>query len=654
VNSIKNIALLAILAPLIGALLAGLMAKPLGKRGAHSVTIAGIAISFLCTLYLFNSMVLKGLPPVYGTLYTWIASGEAVFNVGILIDRLSTTMLVVVSFVSLLVHIYSVGYMRDDPGYQRFFSYMSLFTFFMLTLVVANNFVLLFFGWEGVGLVSYLLIGFWFQKESAAQGSLKAFLVNRVGDLGFILGIAAIFNYFGSLDYATVFANAPTLVNTTINLFPHSPWSIVTVICLLLFIGAMGKSAQIPLHVWLPESMEGPTPISALIHAATMVTAGVYMVVRLSPLFELSPVALSVILIIGATTALFMGLVGIVQNDIKRVIAYSTISQLGYMMAAAGASAYAASMFQLFTHAFFKALLFLAAGSVIVAMHHEQNIWKMGNLRKYLPWTYFSFLMGALALSAIPPFAGFYSKDAIIEAVQYSTLPGATYAYLCLLLGAFVTAVYIFRVFFVTFHTKERMDEEVRKNIHEPSYFIVIPLLILSVPAIFAGMALAAPLIYEIPGWFGSTIYVSPTSDTWVLLAAHYQGALNYAVTAFASLPVWLALAGIATAWLCYVRYPALAVKIRQRCYLLYWILTAKFGFDALNNLVFVRGARVLSDFFYNFADRKLIDDILVDGSGRGITLLSRWLRRIQTGYLYHYVFAMIMGLLVFLGWLLV
>ncbi|MGB6975866.1 MAG: NADH-quinone oxidoreductase subunit L [Gammaproteobacteria bacterium] len=643
-----------LVAPLIGTLLSGLMAKQLGKRGAHTVTIAGVAIAFLCALYLFTSMVLKGTPAYYGTLYTWIASGEAVFNVGILVDRLSTTMMVVVSFISLVVHVYSIGYMWDDPGYQRFFSFMSLFTFFMLTLVTANNFALLFFGWEGVGLVSYLLIGFWFQKESAAQGSLKAFLVNRVGDLGFILGIAATFNYFGSLDYATVFANAPTLVSTTISLFPHTQWSIITVICLLLFGGAMGKSAQIPLHVWLPESMEGPTPISALIHAATMVTAGVYLVVRLSPMYELSPVALSVVLIIGATGALFMGLIGIVENDIKRVIAYSTMSQLGYMMAAAGASAYAASMFQLFTHAFFKALLFLAAGSVIIAMHHEQNVWKMGNLRKYLPLTYFSFFVGALALSAIPPFAGFYSKDAIIEAVHYSNLPGATYAYICLLIGAFVTALYIFRILFVAFHTQERMDEHLRATLRESSAVVIIPLLILVIPAIFAGMTLAKPLLYEVPGWFGASIYVSSASDTWVLLAANYKNALHYALDSFASVPVWLALAGIATAWLCYVRYPALPGKIRQRFYLIYWILMGKYGFDAFNNVVFVRGARALSGFFYHFADLKLIDDILVNGSGRGITYLSRLLRRIQSGYLYHYVFAMIIGLLVFLGWLLV
>jgi NADH-quinone oxidoreductase subunit L len=652
VDTIHNIALLAIIAPLVGALLAGLLAKQLGKRGAHTVTITGVSIAFLCAVYLFNSLVLKGLPAYHGTFYTWIVSGAAVFNAGILIDRLSSTMMVVVSFVSLIVHVYSIGYMRDDPGYQRFFSYMALFTFFMLTLVISNNFALLFFGWEGVGLVSYLLIGFWFEKESAAQGSLKAFLVNRVGDLGFILGIAATFDYFGSLDYATVFANAPTLVNTTISLFPHTHWPIITVICLLLFIGAMGKSAQIPLHVWLPESMEGPTPISALIHAATMVTAGVYMVVRLSPLFELSPIALSVVLIIGATGALLMGLLGIVENDIKRVIAYSTMSQLGYMMAAAGTSAYAASMFQLFTHAFFKALLFLAAGSVIIAMHHEQNIWKMGNLRKYLPWTYFAFLMGALALSAIPPFAGFYSKDAIIEAVHYSTLPGATYAYICLLIGAFITALYIFRIFFVAFHTKERMNEHLRTTLREPGGVIVIPLLILTIPAIFSGMALAKPLLYKTPSWFGSTIYVN--SATWTLLAAHYKDAFHYALNAFVTLPVWLALAGIATAWLCYVLYPALPEYGRERFRLFYKILADKYGFDAFNNLVFVRGSRALSSFFYNFADLKLIDDILVNGSGRSITHLSRWLRRLQSGYLYHYVFAMILGLLAFLAWLLI
>lgn len=653
INNIPSLALTMLLAPFIGAFIAGIFGKQIGKRGAHSVTILGMIISTVAAALLFKIMALDGAPAYNANIYTWGVSGSFTFNAGFLIDRLSTMMLLTVDIVSLLVHIYSIGYMRGDPGYQRFFSYMSLFTFFMLALTSANNFLQLFFGWEGVGLVSYLLIGFWYGKDSAANGGLKAFIVNRVGDFGFILGLAAVLDYFSSLDYATVFAQAPNVVNTTATIFPGLHGSIITVICILLFIGAMGKSAQMPLHVWLPESMEGPTPISALIHAATMVTAGVYMVARLSPMFELSPVALSVVLIVGATGALFMGLVGLVQDDIKRVIAYSTMSQLGYMMAAAGASAYAASIFHLVTHAYFKALLFLAAGSVIIAMHHEQNLWKMGNLRKYMPITYITFLIGALSLSAVPPFAGYYSKDAIIAAVHLSNIPGAGYAYCCLLLGAFVTALYIFRAFFLAFHTQERMDEEVRKELRESPLSVTVPLILLAVPSIFLGMIMVKPALYSATdSLFGNSIYVVARHDVIAKMAVHFTSVLKLTLQGFIALPVWFGLAGIFVAWFSYVRCPALPGVFKQRLALIYRILVAKYGFDKLNNFVFVRGGRSLSHFLYVFADMKLIDDWLVNGSGRSINYLSRWLRRLQTGYLYHYAFAMIIGLCVLLGWL--
>lgn len=652
-NLIEYLAITAVLAPLLGAIIAGVFGKQIGKVGASIATILGIAISVAASAYLFKMMIFDNVSPFNEAIYTWGAGGNYNFTVGFLIDRLTVVMMLTVTVVSLLVHIYSIGYMHDDDGYQRFFSYMSLFTFFMLTLTVANNFLVLFFGWEGVGLVSYLLIGFWYKKESAIQGSLKAFLVNRVGDLGFLLGLAAILDYFNTLDYATVFNNAANLANTSISLFPNTHASIITVICILLFIGAMGKSAQVPLHVWLPESMEGPTPISALIHAATMVTAGVYMVARMSPLFELSSVALSVVLIVGATGALFMGLIAVVENDIKRVIAYSTMSQLGYMMAANGASAYAAGIFHLITHAYFKALLFLAAGSVIIAMHHEQNLWKMGNLKKYLPITYITFLIGALALCAIPPFAGYYSKDAIIEAVHLSTTPGATYAYICLLIAVFVTALYTFRAFFLAFHGKERMDEKLRKELHESPWIIVVPLILLAIPSLGIGALLAEPMLYSSAPLLGNSVYVAANHNVLAEMAKEYHGLVAASVAAVRSLPFWFALAGIVVAWLNYVMFPRWSEIIKQRLAWIYRILVFKYGFDALNNLIFVRGARALSQFFYRYADEKVLDDWIVNGSGRGINKISYWLRRLQSGYLYHYAFAMILGLFVFLGWLL-
>lgn len=652
-NYIPLLAAITLLAPLIGAMIAGVAGKQIGKRGATWATLLGVGAAVVTSIILFKLMVIDGTPAVNYNFYTWALSGAFNFNIGVLIDRLSALMMLTVSIVSFLVHVYSIGYMRDDDGYQRFFSYMSLFTFFMLTLTAANNFLLLFFGWEGVGLVSYLLIGFWFTKESAVQGSLKAFLVNRVGDMGFILGIAAILDAFNTVDYASVFTHVPYIVNSNINIIHGAPWATITVICILLFIGAMGKSAQVPLHVWLPESMEGPTPISALIHAATMVTAGVYMVARMSPLFEYSPVALSVVLIIGATGALFMGLLGVVENDIKRVIAYSTMSQLGYMMAANGVSAYDAGMFHLVTHAYFKALLFLAAGSVIIALHHEQNLWKMGNLKKYLPITYVTFLIGALSLSAIPPFSGFYSKDAIIEAVHLSSTPGAMYAYICLLIGAFVTALYIFRALFLAFHGKERMDVDTREHLHESPKVITVPLILLAIPSIALGALLVKPMLFGSPGLLGNTVFVLPAHNVLAEMAPHFTNIWQAALLAVKALPFWFAVAGIFTAWLCYVRVPGLPNKIKNRLTLIYRVLTAQYGFNQFNNLVFVRGTKAVSGFFYHVADLKIIDHFMVNGTGRSVQRLSTLLRKLQSGYLYHYAFAMIIGLLVFLGWLL-
>lgn len=647
---LKNLSLITVMSPLAGCLIAGLLGKRIGRGGAHWSTILLMFFSFFSALWIFKLVVFNG-ETFNGTIYTWGISGSFQFDVGFLIDRLAATLMLTVTFVSLVVHIYSVGYMARDPGYQRFFSYVSLFTFAMLMLVSANNFLQLFFGWEGVGLVSYLLIGFWFKKESAAAGSLKAFLVNRAGDFGFILGIAAILDYFGSLNYNTVFGNASLLVNTTISIFPHTHWSIITVICILLFIGAMGKSAQVPLHVWLPESMEGPTPISALIHAATMVTAGIFMVARMSPLYELSQPALSMVLIVGATGALFLGLLAFVENDIKRVIAYSTMSQLGYMMAADGASAFSAAIFHLMTHACFKALLFLSAGSVIIAMHHEQDLRKMGNLKKYLPITYICFLVGALSLAAIPPFAGFYSKDAIIEAVQHSTIPGAGYAFVCLLIGSFVTAYYIFRAFFMAFHTQERMNEALRPHLKE-QWIMLVPMILLAIPSFLLGAVIVHAILYQFPGILGSSIYILPQYNVLAQMAPDFHNAVTFALQSVTHIPFWFALVGILLAWVNYVAVPSVPKFLRQKLALFYYILAEKYGFDHLNQIIFVRGGRGFSNFLFQFADLKVLDNFVVNGSGRNVTRLSKWGRRLQTGYLYHYVFVMILGLLGFLLWM--
>ncbi len=653
-NSYQLIIYAIVLLPLIGSLLAGLLGKTIGRHGAHTVTVLGVAISFILSLYLFQQFVMLNAPSYNFNAYTWGVSGLFHFNIGFLLDHLSVIMLVVVTFVSLAVHIYSIGYMQGDPGYQRFFSYISLFTFAMLVLVAANNFLQLFFGWEGVGLVSYLLIGFWFQRDSANLGSLKAFIVNRIGDLGFLLGIATAFNYLNTVDYATVFAGTPLLLKETITLWPGQACSVLTLTCILLFIGAMGKSAQVPLHVWLPESMEGPTPISALIHAATMVTAGVYMIARMSPLFEHSPVALEVILVVGATTALFMGILAIVQHDIKRVIAYSTLSQLGYMVAALGVSAYAAGMFQLITHAFFKALLFLAAGSVIVALHHEQDMRKMGNLRKYMPITYVCFLIGALALAAIPPLAGFYSKDSIIEAIHLANTPGAKYAYFCVVGGALVTAFYIFRAFFLVFHTSERMDEHTREHLHESPWVIWLPLIALAIPSIIAGAMLASKLFAANNALFGSSIVVlNNTNVLHELTVTYQQNIWSLLAESLHNLPFWFSVAGILLAWLCYIQFPRLPAFFAQRFSWIYKWLLCKYGFDDFNQLVIVRGTQALSKVFFEVGDVKILDHQMVNGTGRAITWLSRTVRKLQSGYLYHYAFIMILGLLLLLAWML-
>jgi len=653
----KQLTLLSIamvLLPLLGAIIAGLFGKLIGRRMTHCVTVSLVGMSFLLACYLFKVIAIAGYPTLDVPFYTWAISGAFHFDVAFLIDRLAVVMAVIVTFVSLMVHIYTIGYMADDPGYQRFFSYVSLFTFAMLTLVFADNFFLMFFGWEGVGLVSYLLIGFWFKRESAVAGSLKAFLVNRVGDMGFILGMAAVFTYCDNLNYQYVFSHLNLILGQTINIAPGFSVSLVTLTCLLLFIGAMGKSAQIPLHVWLPESMEGPTPISALIHAATMVTAGIYMVARLSPLFEYSQVALSVILVLGATTCLFMGILAIFQQDIKRVIAYSTLSQLGYMAIALGASAYDAAIFHLMTHAFFKALLFLAAGSVIIALHHEQDMRKMGGLATLMPITYVTFVIGALALSAIPPFAGFYSKDVIIEAVHAAQLPGAGYAYFCAIAGAFITPLYIFRALFLTFHGKTRVEPALNGHVKESPWVVLLPLIGLAIPSLVAGEILIGPMLFSQQTLLGNSIFVLPAHNVLLALAKHFEGAKLMALEAGTSLPFWLAIAGIATAWFFNRGFPQYADVLKKRFHWFCVVMQNNYGFDEFNQRVFVQGTLRLGRFFYQISDLKFIDGIFVNGSGRLIRWLANQSRGMQTGFLYHYTFVMIGGLAVLLFWLLV
>lgn len=637
-----------VLAPLFGAIIAGLFGKKIGRAGAHWVTILGVAVSCVLSLIVFKYMVFDGGKPFNGTVYTWLVSDGIRFEIGFMVDKLTVMMMAVVTFVSLMVHIYTIGYMQEDPGYQRFFSYISLFTFSMLMLVMSNNFMQLFFGWEAVGVVSYLLIGFWYNRDTAIYANMKAFLVNRVGDFGFLLGIGAVLMYFGTLDYATVFANADKVAGQSVEVIPGSEWSVMSMICILLFIGAMGKSAQVPLHVWLPDSMEGPTPISALIHAATMVTAGIFMVARMSPLFELSETALSFVMIIGATTAFFMGLLGLVQNDIKRVVAYSTLSQLGYMTVALGASAYAAGIFHLMTHAFFKALLFLAAGSVIIAMHHEQDMRKMGGLRKYMPITWITSLVGSLALIGTPGFAGFFSKDAIILAVGESTLPGSGYAYMAVLLGVFITALYSFRMYFLVFHGKERMDEHTRSHLHETPWVVTVPLILLAIPSVIIGFIYVDDMVFG--KYFADAITVLPQHDVLAKVAEKTHGAVGMLLHVPASLPFWFALSGVALAWFFYMKRPDIPEMIQQKLSFVHKVLDNKYYADRFNEIVFAGGSRMIGQFFWQRGDVKLIDGLIINGTAKSVALFSGFVRRVQSGYLYHYAFAMIIGLLLLLG----
>jgi len=670
----QKLYLLVPLAPLAGALIAGLLGWMIGRRASHWVTITGMVVCLVASFLVYQDVMRGNV--FNGPIYTWLVSGNIRFELGFLIDPLSATMMMVVSFVSLMVHIYTIGYMADDPGYQRFFSYISLFTFSMLMLVMSNNFLQLFFGWEAVGLVSYLLIGFWYTRPTAIYANLKAFLVNRVGDFGFLLGIALVLMYFGSLDYAAVFANAGRLADNTVELFPGVSWSLMTVICILLFIGAMGKSAQFPLHVWLPDSMEGPTPISALIHAATMVTAGIFMVARMSPLFELSETALSFVLVIGAITAFFMALIATVQYDIKRVVAYSTLSQLGYMTMALGASAYSAAIFHLFTHAFFKAVLFLGAGSVIIAMHHQQDMRKMGGLAKYMPITYMTMLIGALANAGLPPFAGFFSKDTIIEAIHHATVPGTGFAFVLAVAGVFVGGFYSFRLMFYTFHGKERFadphDPDARAADadakaaaqhddhahddhghdshshapHESPAVVWVPLVLLAIPSVCAGWFIGT-IVYG--NYFGSSIMVSPAHPALAVLTQDFPGVMGMMEHALATQPFWLAVAGAGTAWFIYIVRPELPGILRRKWGVLVTILMEKYGFDRFNDWFFAGGARALGTGLWKGGDVAVIDNVMVNGSARLVGWFAAVVRHVQSGYIYHYAFAMIIGVLLLL-----
>ncbi|TJZ75632.1 NADH-quinone oxidoreductase subunit L [Chitiniphilus eburneus] len=664
----KTIYLLIPLAPLFGAIIAGLFGWAIGRRAAHCVTIGGVAVSFALSAYVLNHLV-SGGESYNGTVYTWLTINGIDFNVGFLVDKLTAMMMCVVTFVSLMVHLYTIGYMHEDPGYQRFFSYISLFTFSMLMLVMANNFVQLFFGWEAVGLVSYLLIGFWFKRPTATFANLKAFLVNRVGDFGFLLGIGLVLAYFGSLDYAEVFAKAPELKDTTITLMTGHTWSLMAVTCILLFVGAMGKSAQFPLHVWLPDSMEGPTPISALIHAATMVTAGIFMVARMSPMFELSDTALNFVLVIGAITALFMGFLGIIQNDIKRVVAYSTLSQLGYMTVALGVSAYSVAAFHLMTHAFFKALLFLGAGSVIMGMHHDQDIRNMGGLRKYMPITWITSLLGSLALIGTPFFAGFYSKDSIIEAVEFSTLPGAGFAHFAVLAGVFVTAFYSFRMYFLVFHGKERWMQKGHHDHHhddhgdehhhglgpndkphESPWVVTLPLILLAIPSVVIGYLAIEPMLYG--GFFDGVISVNHESHRAMeMMKEEFHGPLGMVTHAFSTLPLYLAIAGVVAAYVFYLVKPSIpaaidrffsAIGVRK-------LLEEKYYMDHLYINGFAAAGRAVGTVLWKVGDALLIDGLLVNGSAKVVGFFAGVVRRLQTGYIYHYAFAMIIGALLFI-----
>ena len=648
------------LAPLVGAVLAGVLGTQfggnwIGRRASHSLTILGVLLSFVLSAMTLVSVVVDGAR-FNETLYTWMVVGGLKMEIGFLVDGLTAMMMCVVTFVSLMVHIYTIGYMKEDEGYNRFFAYISLFTFAMLMLVMSNNMLQLFFGWEAVGLVSYLLIGFWYNKPSAIFANMKAFLVNRVGDFGFILGIGLIVAYAGTLNYAEAFAKADDL---SLLIFPGTDWMLITVICICLFIGAMGKSAQFPLHVWLPDSMEGPTPISALIHAATMVTAGIFMVARMSPLFELSDTALNFVLVIGAITALFMGFLGIIQNDIKRVVAYSTLSQLGYMTVALGASAYSVAVFHLMTHAFFKALLFLAAGSVIMGVHHNQDIRWMGGLRKYMPITWITTLLGSLALIGTPLFSGFYSKDEVIMAVHASNLPGAGFAYFAVLAGVFVTAFYSFRMYFLVFHGKERFDQNpdahhgdhhghhsTEQAPHESPWVVTVPLILLAIPSVVIGFLTIQPMLFG--EFFKDAIFVnSDVHQAMAVLAEEFHGPLQLALHGLTSLPFWLALSGVVSAYYMYIVNPALPAAIKSRMLPLYKLLENKYYLDWINENVLARGARGLGTVLWKVGDQFLIDGLVVNGSWKVVGRLSSIVRKAQSGYLYHYALVMILGVFV-------
>jgi NADH-quinone oxidoreductase subunit L len=660
----QNMLLVVPLAPLAGSLIAGLAGRFVGRRGAHVFTILGVLVAFIVSAMVLKSVAVDGAR-FNATVYEWMVLGDLKMEIGFLIDGLSAMMMCVVTFVSLMVHVYTIGYMEEDAGYQRFFSYISLFTFSMLMLVMSNNLLQLFFGWEAVGLVSYLLIGFWYTKPTAIFANMKAFLVNRVGDFGFILGIGLIVAYAGTLNYGEVFAKAPELAKLT---FPGTGWMLITVTCICLFIGAMGKSAQFPLHVWLPDSMEGPTPISALIHAATMVTAGIFMVARMSPLFELSDTALSFILVIGSITALFMGFLGIIQNDIKRVVAYSTLSQLGYMTVALGVSAYSVAVFHLMTHAFFKALLFLAAGSVIIGMHHDQDIRNMGGLRKYMPITWITSLLGSLALIGTPLFSGFYSKDSIIEAVHESHLWGAGFATFAVVVGVFVTAFYSFRMYFLVFHGQERFrhkpfpgehdahaeDEhghgDEHHDPHESPWVVTAPLILLAVPSVVIGYLTIKPMLY---GEFLKDAIVVDAAKHPAMkeLAEGFHGALAMAVHGLTTLPFWLALAGVVVAYVFYMVKPEIPAAIKARTGFINRVLENKYYLDAFNEKVLAAGARMLGVGLWKGGDAGLIDGALINGSARGVGGIAVLVRSIQTGYLYWYALVMILGVIGLMTW---
>lgn len=653
------------LLPLLAAIIVGLFGKLLPRATSHVLTIFGVAASFALSAFVLNDAMSSA--PYNETVYSWMKSGNFSFEIGFLIDRLSAMMMVVVTFVSLMVHIYTIGYMEEDEGYTRFFSYISLFTFAMLMLVMSNNFMQLFFGWEAVGLVSYLLIGFWYTRPTAIYANLKAFLVNRVGDFGFLLGIGLVLFHFGSLDYASVFSVAPQMADVQISLVGNAQWSLMTVICILLFIGAMGKSAQVPLHVWLPDSMEGPTPISALIHAATMVTAGIFMVARMSPLFELSSTALSVVLIIGSITALFMGFLGVIQNDIKRVVAYSTLSQLGYMTVALGASAYSVAIFHLMTHAFFKALLFLGAGSVIMGMHHDQDIRNMGNLKKYMPVTWITSLIGSLALIGTPFLSGFYSKDSIIEAAQASTIAGSGFAYFAVLVGVFVTAFYSFRMYFLVFHGAEKWravkhdshhDDHHHHGLmptdepHEPGWVIKLPLILLAIPSVFIGYIAIEPMLYG--DFFKDVIWVDSAAHPAMHELTHhwhsvFHTSAGMALHGLMSLPFMLAASGVALAWFFYMKRPDIPAKIQTKFSTINHILENKYGFDTFNERVFAAGSRFIGNKLWQIGDVSIIDGAMVNGTANFIGKLSVVVRKLQTGLIYHYAFAMIIGVFLML-----